>query len=195
MYLPTHFMWMRNDLWCSFLTWLHHKTEPPRPERGLYLGMFFKTENIIWFLGVNGHALFVNVSKSLWMPKAQQVLRAAIQAISGTSGGGGQEVKGLTQSKRERGKDTATGKPLAFCWAASDGHATTLTTLSTLNLRHMFQWLCNPILAKTPMYYLLRENDGYYHKVFPSSMSFQSPELSPPACWEHLRRVERRRRV
>lgn len=43
-------------------------------------------ENIILVPFVNGHALFVNFAKSLRVPKAQQVLRAAIQAISGTSG-------------------------------------------------------------------------------------------------------------
>lgn len=36
---------------------------------------------------------------------------------------------------------------------------------------------------RTPVYYLLRENDGDYHKVFPSRMSVQS---SARACWEHL---------
>lgn len=30
------------------------------------------------------------------------------------------------------------------------GHATTFTTLSTQNLHHMLQWLCNPISGKDP---------------------------------------------
>lgn len=47
------------------------------------------------------------------MPKAQQVLRAAIQAISGTSGKRrkGEDAEDLRRSEN----DTVNGKPLAVC--------------------------------------------------------------------------------
>jgi len=52
------------------------------------------------------------------------------------------------------------------------------------------------ILAKTPGYYPLRENNGDYHKLFPSRMSVQSAALSSSGLLRAVRRGggERRRR-
>lgn len=133
----------------------------------------------------------MNFTDSVPRTEKQQVLRETIHVISGSSKKyrGKKEQRSLWQRDKkdwERKRCRESGKPLAVCWAASEGHATTLTTLSTQNLHHMLEWLCNPILAKTPVYYLLKENDGDYHKVFPSRMSVQSPAVSSADCWEHL---------
>lgn len=100
---------------------------------------------------------------------------------SAAQGGREKRRERTEKLKKEREEEKAKSrKPSVVCSAASKGHATALTTLSTLstqNLHHMLWWLCKPILAKTPLYYLLRENDGDYHKVFPSRMSVKLSSL------------------